>query len=141
MQDPIYTSQTKGMIRVEYIVDETCDENDPIYRKIIEYCTLMNIKFTIRIFDSIKYDEDREYITRLPAIHIYEKFEYVTTAFPEDKIINIIREQYEKSELEMLEYISKKQIWDERLKFLKRIFKRDLSKTDSLPPKIINSPR
>ena len=135
MINPFYNLQTKGMIRVDYIIDEMYDENDPIYKKIVEYCSLMNIKFTIRIFDSIKYSEDCEYITHLPAIHIYKKSDHVCTAFPEDKIINIIREQYEKSELEMLEYISKKQIWDERLKFLKRIFKRDSLKTDSVKTK------
>ena len=139
MINPIYNSQAKAMTRVEYIIDETYDENDPIYRKIVDYCSLMKINFTIRIFDSIKYSEDCEYITRLPAIHIYEKTDHVCTAFPEDKIINIIRDQYEKSELEMLEYISKKQIWDERLKFLKRIFKMGSLKTDSVRPKTLGS--
>jgi hypothetical protein len=135
MINPIYLNQRKGMnvpIRVYYIVQEDYDINDPIFRKIVEYCSLMTIDFSVRVYDSEKYSEDCEYITHLPAVQIYEKFEYMRTAYPEDNIIKVIRETYEKLELEMLEYMAKKQIWDEKLKFLRRIFKRLTSKTDSL---------
>jgi hypothetical protein len=139
MINPIYLNQRKGMnvpIRVYYIVQEDYDINDPIFRKIVEYCSLMNIDFSVRVYDSEKYSEDCEYITHLPAVQIYEKFEHMRTSYPEDNIIKVIRETYEKAELDMLAYISKKQIWDEKLKFLKRMFKRLTSKTDSLGSRV-----
>ena len=122
-------------IRVDYVYDEKYDEKDPILRKIIEYCDLMKINFVIREFDSLHRLEDRNYITSVPAIQIYERDNYSETAFPNNSPINIIRNVYEKFELAYLERLAKQQIWEERISYLKRIFKRSSLKTDSIKPK------
>jgi hypothetical protein len=121
-------------IRVQYVYDSAYDENDPIIRKIKEYCSFMNIKLEFREFDSVVHDEDRDFITKLPAIQIYKKFQYEVTDYPDKNPIVAIRNVYEKFELEQLEYLAKKQIWDEKINYLKRIFKRDSLKTDSRIP-------
>jgi hypothetical protein len=95
----------------------------------------MKIKFIPRHFDPLAKIEDREYITSLPAIQIYERDNYSETAFPNSSPINIIRNVYEKLELAHLERLAKQQIWDERIKHLKRIFTLGSLKTDSTRPK------
>lgn len=122
-------------IRVDYVYEEEYDEKDPILRKVIEYCDLMKIKFIPRQFDPLANTEDRNYITSLPAIQIYERDNYSETAFPNSSPINIIRNVYEKLELAHLERLAKQQIWDERIKHLKRIFTLGSLKTDSKRPK------
>lgn len=122
-------------IRIDYVYDEKYDEKDPILRKLIEYCDLMKINFVIREFDSLHRLEDRNYITSVPAIQIYERDNYSETAFPNNSPINIIRNVYEKFELAHLERLAKQQIWEERISYLKRIFKRSSLKTDSIKPK------
>ena len=122
-------------IRVDYVYEEEYDENDPILRKVIEYCDLMKIKFIPRQFDPLHKDEDRQYITSLPAIQIYERDNHSETTFPNRSPINIIRNVYEKLELAHLERLAKQQIWDERIKHLKRMFTLGSLKTDSTRPK------
>jgi hypothetical protein len=134
--NPIHSKEAKMYpIRVDYVYDEKYDEKDPILRKIIEYCDLMKINFVIREFDSLHRLEDRNYITSVPAIQIYERDNYSETAFPNNSPINIIRNVYEKFELAHLERLAKQQIWDERIKHLKRIFTLGSLKTDSSRPK------
>ena len=134
--NPIHSKEAKMYpIRVDYVYDEEYDEKDPILRKLIEYCDLMKINFVIREFDSLHRLEDRNYITSVPAIQIYERDNYSETAFPNNSPINIIRNVYEKFELAHLERLAKQQIWEERISYLKRIFKRSSLKTDSIKPK------
>jgi hypothetical protein len=136
MMNPIHSKEAKMYpIRVDYVYEEEYDEKDPILRKVIEYCDLMKIKFIPRQFDPLAKIEDRDYITSLPAIQIYERDNYSETAFPNSSPINIIRNVYEKLELAHLERLAKQQIWDERIKHLKRIFTLGSLKTDSKRPK------
>ena len=121
-------------IHIEYIFKNDHDSNDPIFRKIVEYCALLKIKLIIRQYNPKFIDEDREYITRLPALQIYEYDRYTQTCYTDDKPIVHIRSLFEKFELKHLEYLSKKQIWDEKLSFMKRIFKRQTLKTDLHSP-------
>ncbi len=117
-------------IRIEYVFKTDHDSNDPIFRKIVEYCALLKIKLLIRQYNPKFIDEDRENILRLPALQIYEYDEYTNTYYVDDKPIVHIRSLFEKFELKHMEYLSKKQIWDEKLNFMKRIFKTRTSKTD-----------
>ena len=118
-------------MEIEYIFQEDIDTNDPDFRKLQEYCEMRNISFKNRLFDSAKYEEDRFFITKLPAIHLYYKRQYYDTYFPDERPIREIRLVYTKFELEELAYLSKKQIWDEKLKHIKRLFRRRSLKTDS----------
>ena len=136
MMNPIHSKEAKMYpIRVDYVYEEEYDEKDPILRKVIEYCDLMKIKFIPRQFDPLAHTEDRNYITSLPAIQIYERDNYSETAFPNSSPINIIRNVYEKLELAHLERLAKQQIWDQRIKHLKRIFTLGSLKTDSIRPR------
>jgi hypothetical protein len=118
-------------MQIEYIFQKEIDIHDPILRKLYEYCEHMNILFTTRVFDSITYDHDRECIMKLPAIHIYNKNQYHETYYPDEQPVQKIRLLYAKFELEEMEYLAKKQIWDERLKYIKRLFRKRSLKTDS----------
>jgi len=118
-------------MQVQYIFQEDVDMNDPNLRKIQEYCEMRNILFTTRLFDSDKYEEDRFYITKLPAIHLYYKTQYYDTYFPDERPVREIRLVYSKFEIEEMEYLAKKQIWDEKLKYIKRMFHQRSLKTDS----------
>lgn len=123
-------------IRVDYVVKEIEDENDPVIRKIQELCIDLKIDFRIREFDSTMYLEDREYITRLPAVQIYEKDLHSQIVFMNERPALAIRQTYDKFELEYLNHLAKKQIWNEKLKYLKRIFLKKASlKTDSVESK------
>ena len=118
-------------MQVQYIFQEDVDMNDPNLRKIQEYCEMRNILFTIRLFDSTEYEEDRYFITKLPAIQVYYKKQYYDTYFPDERPIREIRLVYSKFEIEEMEYLAKKQIWDEKLKYIKRMFQHRSLKTDS----------
>jgi hypothetical protein len=118
-------------MEVQYIFQEDIDKNDPNFRKIEEYCEMRNILFTNRLFDPVKYEEDRFYITKIPAIHLYYKKQYYDTYFPDERPIREIRLVYSKFEIEEMEYLAKKQIWDEKLKYIKRMFQQRTLKTDS----------
>jgi hypothetical protein len=122
-------------MQIQYVFQEEIDKNDPTFRKLEEYCELRNIQFTNRLFDSDKYEEDKFYVTKLPAIHIYYKKQYYETYFPDEHPIRDIRLVYNKLEIEEMEYLAKKQIWDEKLKYIKRMFQQRSLKTDSYSSK------
>ena len=140
MLNPILFNEPNRMypIRIEYVFKADHDSNDPIFRKIVEYCALLKIKLLIRQYNPKFIDEDRENILRLPALQIYEYHEYTNTYYVDDKPIVHIRNLFEKFELKHLEYLSKKQIWDEKLSFMKRIFKKETLKTDSSDTTVSN---
>jgi len=133
MLNPIYFNHLNKMypIRIDYIFQHDHDSKDPIFRKIQEYCELFNIQIIVRQFNPRFIEEDREYIQRLPAFHMYENDVYADTFYTDDKPILHIRTVYDKFELKHLEYLAKKQIWNEKLNFMKRMFKRQSLKTDS----------
>jgi hypothetical protein len=122
--DMIYVFSTKMYtISVTYIHGLKDDMNDPILRKVREYCELMDIKFDTEFYDSDNRSEDREYIERLPAIHVYANNDHETTLYPDASPIQTIQKVYDTYELKSLEYSAKKQIWNERIKYVKSIFK------------------
>jgi hypothetical protein len=136
MMNPLHFNKTSRMypIKVEYVF-ETYDPNDPVLRKLIEYCLRMNIKLIIRAFNPQFLEEDRDCITKLPALQIYENDYHEHTHYLDENIIKIIQTIYEKFELMHFEQLAKKQIWDEKVIYLKRLFRRSLLKTDSKEPK------
>uniref|UniRef100_A0A6C0EPK3 Uncharacterized protein n=1 Tax=viral metagenome TaxID=1070528 RepID=A0A6C0EPK3_9ZZZZ len=103
-------------MRIEYIVQ---NESDPIFRKLKQYCYTMNIPFETLLHESFN------------EVHVYKDEKYYKTCYPNENLIQTIQLMYETFELEKLEYLAKKQIWDEKLKYLKRLFKNGSLKTDS----------
>ena len=117
-------------MQIENIFHREVYLDDPILRELNKYCKSVNILLKVRVFDSFNNEYDRENIIKLPAIHIYNNKKYYDTYYPDECCVQRISLIHNKLELEELEYLAKKQIWDERLKYIKRLFQKTL-KTDS----------
>lgn len=83
-------------IKVVFVYKEPFDRNDPVFKKIREFCGDLNIEFEPRQYDSGVYKHDRDTITRLPALHLYENDRHEKTFYPETRPIQIIFQSYEK---------------------------------------------
>ena len=57
-------------IHVTCVLDEYSDFNDSVLHQIRDHCRAHSVLFTTRIYDSDKYSCDRDFIERLPALHI-----------------------------------------------------------------------
>jgi hypothetical protein len=120
-------------ISVEYVFETDYDPKDPCVKLVIDYCKMMEIKFRARKYDSINIEEDKTLIEKLPAIHIYIKNVHRQITYPDNDSLTplyTIRNVYDAFDIEYMSYISKKQIWYEKLNFLKRMFLKNSSKTD-----------
>jgi hypothetical protein len=101
--------------------------------QIVEFCETNAIPIHLRQFNPILYSEDSRYITHLPAIHIFKKNVYQDTVYPEFKAVQFLQMEFDKYQLEVLERDAKTQIWEERLRYLRGLFRS--SKTDSKSPR------
>jgi hypothetical protein len=117
-------------ISVEYVFEPEHVTEYPNLTIIRDYCKMMDIAFHSRKYDPLNNFEDKTLIQKLPAVHIYIKNTHAAITYPENALYDI-RDVYEKFDIEYMAYLSKKQIWNERLQFLKRMFMRHSSKTDS----------
>jgi hypothetical protein len=61
-----------------------------------DHCDLLNIPFYTRSFDSIRFSEDRKYIQKLPAFHIFVKGLHRDTFYTDSAPKLKIREVYDK---------------------------------------------
>ena len=82
-------------IKVICIVDEYSDGKSPFIQEVRAHSHNSNVSYSTRIFDSRKYDDDREYITRLPAFHVYIKGVHHNTFFLSNKPLQHIDESVE----------------------------------------------
>jgi len=90
---PKPTPKVFSDLHIECIVYELSDFDD-ILKQIRTKCQELNIMFMTRKFNSNKYSNDRHYIIKLPALHIFINEQYRNTIFPEydiSKMINIIK--------------------------------------------------
>ena len=69
-------------VHITCVLDEYSDFNDVILHEIRNHCIKKSVLFTTRIYDSSKYSCDRDFIERLPALHIYIKRGYIKTYYP-----------------------------------------------------------
>jgi hypothetical protein len=83
-------------IHICCILDEYQDYEDPVLHKIREHCINSDVLFTTRLYDSYKYTCDRDYIERLPALHIFVKQLYIKTYYPNTRPLQHIDETVEK---------------------------------------------
>jgi hypothetical protein len=81
----------KYPIIVKCIVS-SLSEKIPDNLKIRDFAHSMNINFMTREYNSRKYSEDRDFITRLPAFHIYVNNGYRNTFFVNTRPYQIIQE-------------------------------------------------
>lgn len=82
-------------IKVICIVDEYSDGKSPLIQEVRSHAHNSNVSYSTRIFDSRKYEEDRDYITRLPAFHIYIKGIHHKTFFTSNRPLQHIDESIE----------------------------------------------
>ena len=77
------------------------DQNDKIDEKINlvnEYCLENFINFNSREFDSFSNLDDREYILKLPAFHIYYNQNHIETVYTKNEIISSIENYISQTE-------------------------------------------
>jgi hypothetical protein len=60
-----------------------------------DHCDLLNIPFYTRAYDSIRFSEDRKYIQKLPAFHIFVKGLHKDTFYTDSAPKLKIREVYD----------------------------------------------
>ena len=69
---------------------------EELFDRVRIFCANHRIDFGIREFNSDAFVQDREYITRLPAFHIYYKDEYEKSFYGDDDpaimILEVLRE-------------------------------------------------
>lgn len=109
-------------MEVHYIYQNDVDQNDPILRKVQEFCEYFKLKFKIREFDSSNFEEDRDNVSYLPAIQIYTKKYYEDTIYPNNKPLQFLQEIYYKYDIAEMERKAKKQIWESKIRYLKSKF-------------------
>jgi hypothetical protein len=63
--------------------------NDRIYDTVKAFCQEKSIAFQLEAF-SDGVEEDREFVVKLPAFHVYYKDEYETTFYPEESVEHIL---------------------------------------------------
>ena len=96
MDNPLVKTQElavppKYPITVKCVVD-SLSEKIPDILKIRDFAHGMNINFTTREYNSKKYSDDRDHITRLPAFHIYFHNGYRSTFYLNTRPYQIIQE-------------------------------------------------
>ena len=96
MENPLVKTQElavpqKYPITVKCVVS-SLSEKIPDILKIRDFAHSMNINFMTREYNSRKYSDDRDHITRLPAFHIYLHSGYQNTFYLNTRPYQIIQE-------------------------------------------------
>ena len=97
--------------------------NDAVFDSVAAFCLENGIVFRIELFSS-GVEEDREYVLRLPAFHVYYKEEYEATFYPEDSVKKVL--------LKCIDRFTPKKIEWPSFKFT--LFKKRIAVLGSLPP-------
>ena len=125
-------------ITVKCIVDSLSDVHPEIL-PFREYAHSLNIMFVSREYNSRRYSEDRDLITRLPAFHIYVKKQYKNTFYPNTRPYQIMRDTLEEFKN------TKKRTWNDLYsdvkKYLYNVFDRKTKRhQEQKSPRIITWP-
>jgi hypothetical protein len=110
-------------IHVTCVLDEYSDFNDSVLHQIRDHCKVNSVLFTTRIYDSDKYSCDRDFIERLPALHVYIKQGYIKTWYPNTRPLQHVDEVIE-TYMSRLEGVKKRKgIWRKRFGAIVKWFK------------------
>jgi hypothetical protein len=94
-------------IKIYCIVDDLSDASrNTLIRKIKDHALQSKVIFTTRLYDSTKYSNDRDVITRLPAFHVHIRNIYNRTFYANTRPLDHINEciaLYLKSEDEKIQ--------------------------------------
>ena len=83
-------------LRVTCVLNHEDEYPSETILQVKDHCDLLNIPFYIRAFDSIKFSEDRKYIQKLPAFHIFVKGLHKDTFYTDSAPKLMIRSVYDK---------------------------------------------
>jgi len=119
-------------VRIICVVSELSDAGLPLIQAIREYARDSGVIFQTRLYNSLKYSDDRNNITRLPAFHAYIKKAYTKTFFPNTRPIQHINESIEM-------YLKYKEAKAKRKEFISRVYRHftnwiGFSKKEVKPP-------
>ena len=90
-----YTEKKYYPIKIVCIVDDYSEASTPLIQSIRDHTLARGAIFQTRIYDSRKRSEDRDYVQRLPAFHIYEKKSYIETFYPNTRPLQHVDEAVE----------------------------------------------
>ena len=76
---------TKLEIRVVCVVNDYSDANNPIIHRVRDHTNKSGGTFEVRMYDYIRKEDDCQFITHLPAFHMYNKRAYLKTFYPNTK--------------------------------------------------------
>lgn len=114
--------KNKSKMRVCCVVANYSDmREDKAIQEVFEYTSRIGVTFAFREYNSSKYSDDRDIITRLPAFHIYFGNCYFETFYPDSKILGDLDtciEEYEKRKREsrvLKEKWSLKSLWKSKI--------------------------
>jgi len=80
-------------VKIYCIVDDLSDASrDTIVKQIRDHALQSNVIFSTRLYDSQKYSNDRDVITRLPAFHVYIHKGYNRTFYSNTRPLDHINE-------------------------------------------------
>lgn len=88
------------LLEIECVYSEGKVLRDEIFNGVRIFCAEHRISFGLRPFNSEAFVQDREYITKLPAFHIYYKDEYEKSFYPNEDVAKEI--------VELLRFIKQK---------------------------------
>ena len=92
------------------------DNYDPLeYSIVYNFCKKYHIDFDIQPLNS-GIEEDREYVTRLPAYHVYCKEDYECTFFNEDSVSAILMSLFIKEKPKKISWMIPWFTWSRRQK-------------------------
>ena len=96
-------------IRIICVTENIRDLDNETVKVVQKHCQDLNIEYGTRQFNSRKYSDDRDNITRLPAFHLYSRRCLKSTFYTTDDVIDIIDGHFNKArkEEEELRQVSK----------------------------------
>lgn len=77
------------------VVANLADYNNDLIHSIRNHVNDSNALFMTRVYDARKFADDREYIERLPAFHVYRKKSYIKTFYPNTRPFQHVTESIE----------------------------------------------
>jgi hypothetical protein len=87
-----YVQKKYYPVKIICVVNDYSDTATPLIKSIREHTQIRGGIFQTRIYDSRNRSDDRDYIERLPAFHIYNKKAYSKTFYPNTRPIQHIDE-------------------------------------------------
>ena len=110
-------------IIVYCVVYDYSDYNDPTIHAIHEHCLNTNVLFKTRRYSSQKFSTDRNYISSLPAFHIYINKAYQETFYPNTRPIQHIDECIQEYTRLQEAKNQRREKWRKRIEAIKTLFK------------------